>query len=268
MDSVLVTGASRGIGAAILEALSTVNDAAEGQGSLQLFAACRRWRDSLPQASAPAPPRHWIAADLSQADGVQRLIQGMAAIDADFQLSALVLNAGVARPESWDSISGGSNRADTGATRQRGGQAPESPLSEHLLLNLEVPLRLLQALLRDQRLRPGASVVFVGSNLARRGIFNKVSYSAAKAGLEGATRSLAKSLAPQRIRVNTVAPGIIATDMTSDFSEELLGEYKQQNPCGRVGTPEDVARVVLFFLSPASAYVNGQVLDVDGGWAC
>lgn len=250
--SVLITGASRGIGAAVLQA--------QEPQSL-VFAGYRQPRDQLPHA----PGRHWIAADLAADNGVDTLLQGMIAIQPELHLDALVLNAGVALPEFWD------HKARDPGAGQPGEGDPFSPriraIETNILLNLSAPLQLLSRLIENNQVNDQASIVLIGSNLARRGVLNKVAYSAAKAGLEAATRSLAKSLAPRKIRVNTVAPGLIHTDMTAGLGQEFWSEYIAQNPSGRVGTPEDVAQVVQFFLSPAAAYVNGQVLDVDGGWA-
>ena len=134
--------------------------------------------------------------------------------------------------------------------------------------DLGAPLRLCRALLREGRLAAGSSLVFVGSNAARRGLAGMVAYSAAKAGLEGATRALARELGPQGIRVNAVAPGVIRTDMTRDFGDAGYAAYAAEVPLGRVGEAEDVAPAVEFLLGDGARYITGQVLDIDGGWAC
>ncbi len=90
-------------------------------------------------------------------------------------------------------------------------------------------------------------------------------YGAAKAGVIGFTKSLAREVAGKNIRVNAVAPGFIATDMTSVLSEEQMERLKAQIPLGRLGTPEDVAEAVLFLALPISGYITGQTLNVDGG---
>jgi 3-oxoacyl-[acyl-carrier protein] reductase len=139
-------------------------------------------------------------------------------------------------------------------------------LDVHLELDLAAPLRLLRALLRANKIATGASIVFISSNLARHGLSGKVYYSAAKSGIEGATRSLARELGPQNIRVNAIAPGLLRTEMTADLGQNGYHAYAQSVPLGRVGEASDVAPLALFLLSSHSSYLTGQVIDVDGGW--
>ena len=91
-------------------------------------------------------------------------------------------------------------------------------------------------------------------------------YSAVKAGLIGLTRGLAKEAGPSGVRVNCVCPGVIRTDMLSTFTPDDLAELADETPLGRLGTPEDVARAVLWLSGPESAFITGQVLGVDGGF--
>lgn len=232
----LVTGASRGIGASILASLDP---------KMQRYGTCRPGSLQKPGLD---PLARWIGVDFAQARSIKELVSALRGYGDFTGLAGLVLNAGVAQAETFGS--GGDGGFGL----------------ENLQVNLAAPLQLIHALLQHGCIEQGAAIVMVGSNLARHGLAGKVSYSAAKAGLEGATRSLAHELAPWRIRVNTVAPGVIDTDMTQHFDAEARQSYCEHVPLGRVGTGEDVARVVKFFLSPASGYVTGQVLDVDGGW--
>jgi 3-oxoacyl-[acyl-carrier protein] reductase len=110
--------------------------------------------------------------------------------------------------------------------------------------------------------RKRGSIVTLSSVSARLGHRGQANYSAAKAGLEGACRSLASEVARLGIRVNVVAPGLIATEMIQDFPAEMI---KQIIPMGRIGLPEEVAKVVCFLCSNDASYITGQVISVNGG---
>jgi 3-oxoacyl-[acyl-carrier protein] reductase len=110
--------------------------------------------------------------------------------------------------------------------------------------------------------RKRGSIVTLSSVSARLGHRGQANYSAAKAGLEGACRSLASEVARLGIRVNVVAPGLIATEMIQDFPAEII---KQIIPMGRIGLPEEVAKVVCFLCSNDASYITGQVISVNGG---
>jgi len=108
-------------------------------------------------------------------------------------------------------------------------------------------------------------IINITSVVGFTGNVGQVNYSTTKAGLVGFTKSLAKELALRNILVNAVAPGFIETDMTETLKEEIKGEYKKMIPLGRFGTPQEVARVVLFLASPMADYITGEVIHVNGG---
>ncbi len=245
-EHVLVTGATRGIGRAIAERL-----VASGHQVLGVYR-----RDVAAAAATEAalgPGARLVMADLTRADSWARVTELLdATIGPGGTLGGVVFNAGmVVRGAFADEIVDGVD-----------------PILAQLAGDLGMPLRMCRSLLREGRLAAGSSLVFVSSNLARRGLSGVVAYAAAKAGLEGATRALARELGPMRIRVNAVAPGLLRTDMTRGFGEVGYAAYAQEVPLGRVGEAADVAPAVEFLLGEGARYITGQVLDVDGGWAC
>jgi len=125
-----------------------------------------------------------------------------------------------------------------------------------------------QAALPQMRRLGRGSVIMMSSVSAKRGggLFGASAYSAAKAGMLGLARALARELAPERIRVNAVAPGLIDTDIfAGQLSPERRAEIVAGVPLGRIGTPLDVARACLFFASELSDFITGEVMDVNGG---
>jgi NAD(P)-dependent dehydrogenase (short-subunit alcohol dehydrogenase family) len=130
-------------------------------------------------------------------------------------------------------------------------------------------VNLTAAFLVTQRVLPllsdGASIVYIGSRAAVAGVPMRAHYAAAKAALTGLARSLCKELGPRGIRVNVVCPAIVETEQTRQVLGSQLGRFRQQAALGRLACPQDIADVVTFVASPAAGYVNGQVIQVDGG---
>ncbi len=239
MKRVLITGVSRGIGEAVARMM--------GAEPCEITGVYRRRRDQAKALEAALDGRlTTVACDLRDDRAVDALVDGWQGT-----FDGVVLNAGVAyrAPFAEDDVEG------------------VDPLAAQLHLDLMAPLLLLRSLLRARRVATGAAIVFVSSNLARRGLPGKVAYAAAKAGLEGACRGLARELGPEGVRVNCVAPGLLATEMTADMGKDGYESYGEEVPLGRVGHPVDVAGVVRFLLSDDARYVSGQVIDVDGGWS-
>ena len=109
------------------------------------------------------------------------------------------------------------------------------------------------------------SIINMSSVVGVKGNTGQANYSASKAAINGFTKSTALELGSRNIRCNSIAPGFIATEMTKALGEEIVQEWRDQVPLKRVGTPEDIANATLFLASDMSAYVTGQVIQVDGG---
>jgi 3-oxoacyl-[acyl-carrier protein] reductase len=115
-------------------------------------------------------------------------------------------------------------------------------------------------------LRDGGRIVNVASVAGLVGFPGQANYAAAKAGVIGLTRSIAKELCRRQVTVNAVAPGVVETQMMRDIKPEMRAEYVKQIPMGRFAQPADVANAILFLASGESGYITGQVLPVTGGW--
>lgn len=132
-------------------------------------------------------------------------------------------------------------------------------------INVVASMLITQSVSRLMGLRRSGSIVNVSSISALDGNEGQLSYSASKAALLGATRTLASELAPQNIRVNAIAPGVIETDMTAAIPVAAREKLKSRIPMRRLGQPREVAGVLLFLASDLSRYITGQVIRVDGG---
>lgn len=236
----LVTGASRGIGAACAWALADgghdvgITYARDAQGAADTAAGVRGFGRRAHAAPAEARDSDAIGA-------------AVAAVEAELgPLDALVLNAGATR----DSLAVRTSGADW---------------CETLEINLTGAFRAAQAGAAGMAARGRGAIVVMSSVVGRQGNPGQVGYAAAKAGLIGLTRALARELGPAGVRVNALAPGYIATRLTDALPEAGRARLLAATPLGRLGTPEDVAGPVAWLCSPAAAFVTGAVLDVDGG---
>lgn len=236
--SVLVTGSSRGIGKAI--ALCLAKD------GYDVIVHCRSRRD---EADAVAESIRSLGRDsrVVQFDVADRQ-QARSILEADIAENGcyygVVLNAGIARDNAFPALT-------------------EDDWDEVIRTNLDGFYNVLHPLVMPmvQRRKPGR-IVTLSSASGVAGNRGQVNYSAAKAGIIGATKALAIELAKRKITVNCVAPGLIETDM---ISEVVLDEALNMIPAKRVGKPEEVAATVSFLLSEGAAYITRQVISVNGG---
>ncbi|TAM88350.1 SDR family oxidoreductase [bacterium] len=238
---VVVTGASRGIGRAISLAFAAQGDklvlvGRDRQALEETAAACA-------QAHGESQTQIVIGDVTDPATSVQAV---QAAVGTWGGLDAIVANAG--------------QPLDTLLLRLK----PED-LERQLDVNLKSAFYLAQAAAKPMMKQHAGSMVFMSSVVGQMGNAGQAPYAAAKAGLIALAKSLAKELGSREIRVNAVAPGFIATSMTTALPDTVKESYLSAIPLRRFGTPEDVAGVVRFLCSDAARYVTGQVLTVDGG---
>jgi 3-oxoacyl-[acyl-carrier protein] reductase len=233
----LVTGASRGIGQAIADALMQAGAKVIGTATTAEGAAAI-------DARLKANGGRGVALNVTDPKGCEDIID---LIVKDFGgIQILVNNAGITRdqlamrmkPEEWTDV------IDT---------------------NLSAVFRLSQAVLRPMMKARSGRIINITSIVGHMGNPGQANYAAAKAGVSGMTRALAREIGSRNITVNCVAPGFIDTDMTRALSEEQQNALKANIPLARLGTPEDVAQAVAFLASPAAAYITGNTLHVNGG---
>lgn len=235
----LVTGASRGIGHAIALALGkagarVVGTSTSAAGSASFTAALAshgcNGRGAVLDAGNAASVEALVA-ELDAAGELPTILVNNAAITRDTLLLRM-------KAEDWDSV---------------------------ISTNLTGAFRLAKACVRRMMKERRGRIINLASVVGLIGNAGQANYAAAKAGLLGFTKSLARELASRGITVNAVAPGFIDTDMTRALGEEQRAALLAQIPLGRLGTPADVAAAVLFLASPQAAYITGETLHVNGG---
>jgi len=237
----LVTGASRGIGRAIALALARDGFRVIGTGTTD--AGVLALEQALQEANAPAGSRGAVL-NVNDAAAAEALVESI--VKQDGGLHALVNNAGITR----DGLAMRMKDEDWGAV---------------LDTNLNAVFRLCRAVMRPMMKQRHGRIVNITSVVGAAGNGGQANYAAAKAGVAGLTRSLARELGSRNITVNCVAPGFIGTDMTGALSDAQRQALLAQVPLGRLGTVEEVAAAVSFLVSPGAAYVTGTQLHVNGG---
>jgi 3-oxoacyl-[acyl-carrier protein] reductase len=235
----LVTGASRGIGRAILHALA--ESGATVVGTATTDAGAEAITEGLKAAGYAG---RGIVLNVADEAGVDAAIKTIEAQEG--AVGVLINNAGITRDtlllrmkgEDWDAI---------------------------LNTNLSSVFRLSKAVLRGMMKARTGRIISIASIVGQIGNAGQANYAAAKAGIIGFTRSLAREVASRGITANVVAPGFIDTDMTRALSEEQRAALSVQIPLARLGSVDDIAAAVVYLASPAGAYITGETLSVNGG---
>ena len=232
----LVTGASRGIGAAVADALAaagaTVIGSATSESGADAISAALEGRgrgavlDVASEDSVQA-----LVADISGREGAPTIVVNNAGITRDNLLMRM-------KAEEWDAV---------------------------ISTNLSGAYRVSKAVLRGMMKARYGRIINIASVIGLMGNAGQANYAAAKAGLIGFSKSMAREVGSRNITVNVVAPGFIDTDMTRVLPEEQRASMLNQIPLGRLGDVADIALPVVFLASPAGAYVTGATLNVNGG---
>lgn len=233
----LITGASRGIGAAIADTLAqagatVIGTATSDSGAAAIGERLAQWNGQ------------GRALNAAEADGIENLI---ADIEKEFgKLDILVNNAGITRDnllmrmkeEEWDEI---------------------------MQVNLKSVFRASKAVLRGMMKQRSGRIISITSVVGAMGNAGQANYAAAKAGLMGFAKSMAREVGSRGITVNCIAPGFIDTDMTRALPEEVRKTFEAQTALGCFGDAQDIADAVLFLASDQAKYITGQTLHVNGG---
>jgi len=235
----LVTGASRGIGKAIADDLGAAGATVIGTATSEAGAAAVSER----LAAAGISGRGAVL-DVSDRESAAALVKDIAANEGP--VTVLVNNAGITRDnlmmrmsdDEWDAV---------------------------IQTNLSGVFALAKACLRGMMKARGGRIINIASVVGSSGNPGQANYAAAKAGIIGFSKSLAREVGSRSITVNVIAPGFIQTDMTDALNDDAREALISQIPLVRLGQPEDIANAVLFLASPAGAYVTGATLHVNGG---
>lgn len=240
MKTALVTGGSRGIGAATALELAEAGYAV----AVNYQKSAEKAEEVVKMIRSSGGRAMAVQADISDSAAVERMFTEVRERFGGVDL--LVNNAGISYIGLFQEMS-------------------DSDIDRLIAVNLVGAMLCSREAVKDMLRKKSGVIINVSSMWGEVGASCEAVYSAAKAGLIGFTKALAKELGPSGIRVNCVSPGVIMTDMNSELTEETVAELREETPLLRIGTPKDVARAVEFLASDRASFVTGQTLPVNGG---
>lgn len=237
----LVTGASRGIGRATAEAFA--------RAGYQVAANYSRSKEQIEQFSAQMEREGCavipVQADVSDPEQVERMVQ---TVQRQFgHIDVLVCNAGIARQGLLTDFSPADWR-------------------QMMSVNLDGTFYCCWSVLPGMIRRQSGCIITTSSIWGITGASCEVPYSAAKAGIIGLTRALAKEVGPSGIRVNCIAPGVIDTEMNGNLTPEVMAQLREETPLGTIGAPKQVADLALYLAGEGASFLTGQVISPNGGF--
>lgn len=235
----IVTGGARGIGKAIVETLA--------KKGIRVIANYNKSEEKAKILKQELEKEN-IKIDIFQADvskkvECKKLIQYV--INQYGKIDILVNNAGISKIQLIDEVT-------------------EEDWNEMIYTNLYSAFCMCQEAIPYMINRKSGTIINISSVWGIVGASQEVVYSITKAGMDGLTKALAKEVGPSNIRVNSIAPGYIETDMNKEFSEEVLEQIKEETPLERIGKPEDIAKCVEWLIE--DNFTTGQIISINGGW--
>jgi 3-oxoacyl-[acyl-carrier protein] reductase len=236
--TILITGASRGIGKGIASKFAEYR----AYIGINFVSNEKAAEETLQQVKKKGGNGILLKADISQQSDVDAMLETL--LDARRFIDILVNNAGVYERKNIDKL-----------TPSQWGHTLSVNLTGSFLVSKQV----------IPYLKPRGRIIFISSQLAFRGSFHGADYGASKAGILGLMKSLALELAPKQITVNAIAPGLIDTDILSDYTPEMKRERAKEIPLRRLGTPEDIAYTCVFLASDQASYITGETININGG---
>ncbi len=237
--TIIVTGGSRGIGAGIVKLLAeednnivlNYNKSEENAKKIQ-----KEYTDLGKNVEI-------FKADVTKREEVRRLVEFT--IQKYKKIDVLINNAGISQSKLFTEV-----------TEEEWRYVIDNNLTSVFYMSQEVVPYMIQ--------QQSGCIINISSIWGMVGSSCESVYSVSKAGVDGLTKALAKELGPSHIRVNSIAPGLIDTQMNQDLSEEVLEEIKEETPLGKIGTPEDIAKCVKWLIE--DEFTTGQIISINGGW--